>query len=487
MSKITVYRARWVLGFRNESHHLIHDGEVEFSGNLLTYVGPRRVDLDMDGRELREFGDGFLLPGFVSSHAHLCNHLGDRMMADTGRLDLFNCGFLNYLPAGRDGRQFLQDDDPLTSVRFGIGELLKSGVTTVVELGGEVGGNTDVMIDVAGEMGIRAYISPGYASAHYSFDNRDRLTYDWLEDDGAAQFERACEVAVASNGKYNDRIRGILVPVETVLSSRKLLERTAEESRRLNLPVTLHVAETIWEFHEMVRREQVSPLTMLHETGLLAPHVILGHSLFYAGHSLTGFPRGNDLEKIAAGGAHVSHSPFVFARRGIQLEGIRRYEELGINITIGTDSYPQDMLNEMRFASMLGKLHEHDFRAASARSVVNAATINGAKALGRDDIGRLEAGTKADLVVVDMARFGFGPMLDPVKSLVHIGSAADVEHVVVDGIVRVEDRRLTAVDDRALLDEVRANAAKVYGNFQKYDSLGRTVTEFAPPAFDDWA
>ncbi len=58
---------------------------------------------------------------------------------------------------------------------------------------------------------------------------------------------------------------------------------------------------------------------------------------------------------------------------------------------------------------------------------------------------------------------------------------------MVDGIVRVEDRRLTAVDDRALLDEVRANAAKVYGNFQKYDSLGRTVTEFAPPAFDDWA
>ncbi|MBL8581768.1 MAG: amidohydrolase family protein [Rhizobiaceae bacterium] len=484
MSEKIIYRARWVLGFKQGEHRLIHDGEVEVDGNTIGYVGPQRAHTD---GEVRSYADGFLLPGFISSHAHLCNHLGDRMMADNGRLDLFNCGFLNYLPAGREGRGFLDPDDPLVSVRFGIGELLKSGVTTVVELGGEVGGNTDVMVDIAGDMGIRAYITPGYASAHYAFEKgTGRLTYDWLPDDGEAQFEYALEAAAKYNGAHNDRVRGILVPVETVLSSRRLLERTAEESRRLKLPVTLHVAETIWEFHEMVRREKLSPLGMLHECGLLQPNVILGHSLFYAGHSLTGFPRTGDLEKIAAGGAHVSHSPFVFARRGIQLEGFQRYEELGINITLGTDSYPQDMLNEMRFASILGKLNEHDFRAAPARAVLNAATINGAKALGRDDIGCLETGRKADLVVVDMGRFGFGPMLDPVKSLVHIGSAADVRHVMVDGIVRVDEGRLTGLDERELLRQVRACGDRVYGSFADYDFAGRPIAEFAPPAFGDW-
>lgn len=485
MEKSVVYRAKWVLGFKENGHRLISNGEVELRGNTIAYVGPAR-ERDPQA-EIREFGEGFILPGFISSHAHLCSHVGDRMMADLGRLDLFNAGFMNYLPAGRENRDFLAEDDPVVGIRFGMADLLKSGVTTVVELGGEVGGNTDVMVDIAGEMGLRAYIAPGYASAHYHFDGPlGRLRYEWFEDDGEARFEAACEAAVANNGKYADRIRGILVPVETVLTSRRLLKRTAEESERLKLPVTLHVGETIWEFHETVRREQTSPLGLLDDCGLLNPRVILGHSLFYAGHSLTGFPKGNDLERIARGGAHVSHSPFVFARRGIKLESFQHYNDLGINITIGTDSYPQDIFNEMKFASMMSKVHDHDFRSAPARDVLNAATINGAKALGRDDIGRLEAGAKADLVVVDMSRIGFGPILDPVKSLVHIANAADVEHVVVDGIVRVDQRGLTMLDEKAMLDKARAAADRVYSSFDKYDFAGRSIAEYAPPAFKDW-
>lgn len=485
MSQPIVYRAKWVLGFKDGAHRLLSDGQVELEGNRISYVGPRR-DIDA-AAELRNHPEGFLLPGFISSHAHLGSHVGDRMMADHGRLDLFNSGFLNYLPAGKDGRDFFAEDDPVAGIRYGVADLIKSGITTVVELGGEVGGNADIMVQIAGEMGIRAYIAPGYSSAHYAFDGPGgRLRYDWFDDDGEAKFEAACEIAVANNGRYDDRIRGILVPVETVLTSRNLLRRTAEASQRLNLPVTLHVAETIWEFHETVRREQTSPLGLLGDCGLLNPRVILGHSIFYAGHSLTGFPRLDDLERIAGGGAHVSHSPVVFARRGIKLESFQRYTDLGINVTIGTDSYPQDMFSEMKFASLLSKVHEHDFRAAPARDVVNAATINGAKALGRDDIGRLDVGAKADLVVVDMSRIAFGPILDPVKALVQIGNAADVKHVAIDGIVRVDDGGLVGVDEKALLNAVRETSARVYGSFDQYDFAGRQIEEYATPAFASW-
>ncbi|WP_226574147.1 amidohydrolase family protein [Acuticoccus sediminis] len=480
-----IYRAKWVLGFRDGAHHLLENGEVEVAGNSIAYVGPAREPA-AEGVEVRAFPEGLLMPGFISSHAHVCSHVGDRMTCDCGRLDLFSCGFLNYLPAGRDGANFLAPEDPEAGIRYAIGELLKTGVTTVVEMGGEVGGNTDTMVDIAGEMGIRGYFAPGYASAHYHFDDRGRLHYEWFEDDGEEQFEVACEAASRNNGKYNDRIRGILVPVEAVLTSRRLLRRTREEATRLGLPVTLHVAETIWEFHETVRREQTTPLGVLADEGLLAPDVILGHSLFYGGHSQTGFPRVGDLERVAASGAHVSHSPFVFSRRGIMFEGFRTYSELGINITLGTDSYPQDMFNEMKFASILGKVHSKDFRAAPARDVVNAATVNGARALGRDDIGRLSPGAKADMLVVDLGRFAFGPMQDPIKALVQIGNAQHVDHVMVDGRVVVDEGRLTMVDEAALLAEVRANAKKVYDGYKDFDHAGRDILEFAPPAFKAW-
>ena len=253
-AKRAIFRARWVLGFRDGGHRLIDNGEVAIEDSRVTYVGPRSVTPLADGVEVREFSEGFCFRLHLS-HAQICSHVGDRMMADAGRLEMFSSGFLNYLPSGRNGTSFLAREDPCVGIRYAIGELLKSGITTVVEMGGEVGGSTDAMVDIAGEMGIRAYIAPGFASAHYHFDEAGHLHYSWLADEGEAQFEAACEAAIHNNGRYDDRIRGILVPVEAVLTSRRMLRRTREAATRLGLPITLHVAETIWEFHEVVRRE----------------------------------------------------------------------------------------------------------------------------------------------------------------------------------------------------------------------------------------
>lgn len=480
-----VYRAKWVLGYRDGGHRMLPDGEVVVEGDRIVHVGPARAH--PEGAEIRAFPGGILIPGMISSHAHLCSHVGDRTMADAGRLDLFNSGFLNYLPAGRNGRSFLAEDDAATGIRFAIGDLLKSGVTTVVELGGEVGGNTGTMADIAGEMGIRAYVAPGYASAHYEFTGpTGRLSLRWDEAAGIAAFEAACEAALANNGRHDDRVRGILVPVESVLCTRDLLRRTARAAEETGLPVTLHVAETIWEFHETVRREQTTPLGLLDDCGLLGPNVILGHCIFHSGHSLTGFPRTDDLARVAAGGAHVSHSPAVFARRGIKLESFQHYADMGINITLGTDSYPHDMFNEMRLATLMSKVHEHDFRSATAGAMLEAATLNGARALGRDDIGRLAPGAKADLVVVDLGRLAFGPILDPVRALVHIATAADVAHVMVDGIVRVDGGRLTMLDEDALLEDVHRAGRRVWDGFADFDFAGRPVEAYSPPSFPDW-
>ena len=115
-------------------------------------------------------------------------------------------------------------------------------------------------------------------------------------------------------------------------------------------------------------------------------------------HRLAALPAGRDLEILARSGVTVAHCPLVFARRGNALESFHRYRAAGVNVGLGTDTYPRDLISEMRWASLLCKVVEHDFTVATAAEVFDAATLAGARALGRDDIGRLAPGARADIV-----------------------------------------------------------------------------------------
>jgi 5-methylthioadenosine/S-adenosylhomocysteine deaminase len=140
----------------------------------------------------------------------------------------------------------------------------------------------------------------------------------------------------------------------------------------------------------------------------------------------------------------------------------------------------------MRMASYFGKVMSADLKAATAADVFAAATLGGARALGRDDLGRLAAGAKADIVIVDMTGGGtlrWGPVRDPIKSLVECGIGDDVQTVIVDGIVRMEHRRIPGID----LDDLRRRAQEageaVWSGLPAWDALGRTAEQMSPWSF----
>ena len=129
---------------------------------------------------------------------------------------------------------------------------------------------------------------------------------------------------------------------------------------RLKVGITLHASEQVHEFHEILRRTMRTPIGWLEDEGFLGPEVILGHCIYVSGHRFTSYPFKGDLEAIAASGASVAHSPVALARRGVTLDSFQRYREHGINLAIGTDSYPQDILAEMRWASLTCKVTERN-------------------------------------------------------------------------------------------------------------------------------
>ena len=483
-AKRTLVKGGWIVVFDGSEHRILADGVVVFEGDSIRHVG-RRYDGPVD--HVIDASRDLVIPGLINTHVHIGSQAGDRMVLDAGRRDLFRSGFLNHWPAkGVGGPNLFAFENPEISIRYSIASLLRFGSTTVVEMGGEFGDDPGGLARMAAEMGLRLYTTPGFSSANHYYDQSGRLHRHWDEEAGEAALDRAAEFAAAQDGSYDGLIRAILVPYEFYVWTPDLLRRAKRVAAELKIGITLHVAESVIEFHDTLREIGKTPIGALRDLCFLGPEVILGHCFYLGGHSQTAYPFSEDLKAVAQSGASVAHCPLVFARRGVMLESFQRYLDAVVNIGLGTDTYPQDILEEMKFASVVGKVADRDFEAAKAREVFNAATLGGARALGREDLGRITPGAKADLVVVDFDRLRVGPFLDPIKALVQCGTGELVKHVVVAGRVVVENGKLPGEEETALTAGIRASTNSAWAHFAEFHHGSEPLDLAYPPAFRAW-
>ena len=481
----TLIKGGWIVAFDGTEHRILTDGVVVFEGDTIRHVGKRYdgpVDRTIDAAR------HLVMPGLVNVHVHIGAHAGDRMILDAGRRDLFRSGFLNYCPTkGINGKTIFSFESPKATIRYSLASLLKYGSTTVVEMGGDfAAGDLSAIADLAGELGLRLYTCPGFSSGAHYFDQAGRHNIHWDEAKGIRDLDRACEFVETHDGSYDGRIKTILVPFEYHLCTPDLLRRTKAAAERLKIGITLHCAESMPEFQDSVRQTGRTPVHFLCDLGFLGPEVILGHCLYLSGHSQTAYPYGGDIERLVASGANVAHCPLVFGRRGVTLESFQRYRDAGVNIGLGTDSYPQDLIGEMAFGAVLAKVTDRSMETAKAQDIFNAATLGGAKALGRDDLGRLSSGAKADIVMLDFSRLRIGPFLDPIKAFIHCGNGDLVDRVIVAGKTLVEGGRLLVWDEDTLLRDVRNSTANAWNHFGEYHPLNEPIDQAFPPAFRAW-
>ena len=306
------------------------------------------------------------------------------------------------------------------------------------------------------------------------------------EEGGRREFEAAGHFIARVEGDADGRVRGLLVPREIETCSLGLLRATRRAADELRVPIATHAAYNVIEFYQLVMEHRQTPIELMASLDLLRPDVIIGHGNFVAENPLMNYSGGRDLALMGAAGVTVSHCPVNIARRGRCLDAWDRYRKAGVNLALGSDTYPRDLIMQMRMASYFGKVIGHDLRAASAAEVFEAATIGGARALGRDDLGRLAPGALADIVVIDLGggdSVRYGPVRDPIKALVECGIGDDVETVIVDGIVRMEGRKIPGVDLGALRQRAQASAEEIWDRWQEWDTLERTAAEASPWSF----
>jgi 5-methylthioadenosine/S-adenosylhomocysteine deaminase len=477
-AKRTKIQGGWVVGFDGQGHRLLRDGVVVLEGDRIVHVGASfegEVDSTIDAR-----GKRLVAPGLVNTHAHAGSGAGFKLISDAGRRDLFGAGYLNYSVPGM-GKRITAREDPALGARQYVVELLRSGTTTAVEAGTspEV---AEEVVKAAGELGLRVYVGPPVAAGSYFYDADGLLQWDMDEAHGLAALEAAETFIRRHDGSYTGRVRGALTLLQVDTATGGLLRAARRLSDALGVIRQCHVAQHLVEARRVLSTTGKSSIELLDQYEFLGPGALLAHCIFTSAHPWVADPDGRDLEIVARSGAAVAHSPHLYARRGMPMISFARFRRAGVLVSIGTDNRPFDMIAEMRLASYFGKVLEGSVLAAAAQEVFTAATLDGARALDRDDLGRLTPGAKADVVIFNLDRPRFGVVRDPIRSLIECGIGDDVETVVVDGQVVVQNGRVPGVDERELIERMQAEAEEYWTQFPEWDYAGRFADEVFPPS-----
>ena len=479
MPRRIVIHAGHVIAFDGRGHRLLRDGAVILDGDRIVSVGPRPATPAGADVEIVEARDAILTPGLISTHAHIGGSPLDRsFIEDRGNPQFFYSGLFELLPV----RGSAQDEDGTRAcVDFSMAELLRGGVTTVMEIGGA----SEYVATRAADYGLRVYVGLAFRSGRWLTRDGRRVEWEWDEEQGRRGLAQAIEIHKKYDGAHGDLVRCFFSPAQVDTCTPELLQaskRAADERQR---PWQLHTSQSVVEFNEMLGRHGKTPVAWLRDLGVLGPSAILGHAIVIGGSSWTNYPSG-DVAIMADAGCSVAHAVWVFARRGVVMESFASYRRAGVNMSLGTDTNPQSVIEAMRWAAVVSKIVERNTEATTAAHVFDAATLGGARALGRDDLGRIAPGAKADLVLWKGASWGMTPLRDPVKNIVYNATAADVDRVWIGGRLVVDGGRVCAADERAILAALQAGGERMWPRMARFDWAGRDADALSPQTYPEW-
>ncbi|MEV0094971.1 chlorohydrolase family protein [Streptomyces sp. NPDC050738] len=483
----TRWRAAHVLAHQDGHHALLRDGEAVWEDDTLIHVGrgwKGHLDQDVD------LGDRLVMPGLVDLDA----------LADIDHLVLDSWASSDRGPGLQWSRAYADRSrdvfsaaDRSTIRTYALVQLALHGITTYMPIASEVHSSWAETFDELADMaetsrriGLRGYLGPSYRSGVNVVhpDGRRDVTFD--EERGRAGLRDAERFLDHVVELGDPLVRGALLPCRIETLTPELLRATADLALRRDVPVRLHCLQGTTERDLVRRNHDCTPLELLSRSGLLGTRLLVPHGLVIDRHpSVYGEDRG-DLAVLADAGVSVVHCPQTSLRYGDVLHSFGSYRRAGVNLCLGTDSFPPDLVRGMDTGVHLAKVVDGRADAAPAEAYVEAATLGGARALGREDLGRLVPGARADLVAFRLDDIRDGVLDDPVRTLLLNGSARQATHSVVDGRPVLVDGRLPGVDT----DELRRRAQSLFGKMRaaygERDVHGRSADELFPPTFPDF-
>ena len=475
-------KAKWIITHDGIENRLLRDGVVVIEDQRIEYVGKQYND-KVD--QWIEAPTHVVTAGFICTHTHASTAPKDKSFTDdTGAPSLYMSSL------GENATALLKSLKPRDHhvfAKYSMAELIRSGCTTMLEMGMVDNLGAETTVKYIDEIGIRAVEGPEISDGSWTRHQQANFITAWSEPEvGLKILDEAEKFIKRYDGEADGRIIGALFPDSVDQVSEGLQREVRAKADELKCPVTIHAGQWVVEFQNMIRMYKKTPIEFLHYTGLLKNDLIIGHGWALAGHPLLAYPpvQGtDDFAYLAKSGATVSHDPLVFIKRGNKMHSHSKYLAKGINVSIGCDTAPQDMLNEMRLASYTSKLADWSCFSGTAREIFNSATLGGAKAINRDDLGKIAKGCLADIAIINMQTLNNVPCRDPVKNIVNSASRSDVEFVIINGKIVLEQGNLVNIDEEKLVKQVQKTMEAIWDRIPENHYLNQQSDEVSPQSF----
>ncbi|WP_343712618.1 amidohydrolase family protein [Inquilinus sp.] len=472
----TLLTAAWVLGHGAGGHRLIPKGEVVIEGGEVLFAGSR-----FPGEVARriDFGDALVSPGFIDLDA-----LSD--------LDTTILG-IDHHPGWAKGRvwprsyveagpyEMYSAEELAFQKRFAFGQLLLNGITTAAPIAslfyrewGETVAEFEAAADAAGELGLRVYLSPAYRSGGMVLDAPGRMVPVFDEARGLAGLSDAVDFIGRQSGRHGDLVRGLLAPDRVETCTIDLLRRTDAAARDLGCKIRLHMAQGAMEVETVRALHGTTAPARLAGAGLLSDRLIAPHAT-----SATA----EDLGLYAENGVSIVHCPLVSARGGNTLNSFSACRQRGITIAMGTDTAPADMLMNLLVGLIACRINDRAPDRVRCADLFDAATLGGARALGREDLGRLAPGARADIAVFGLDDPVMAPSIDPITTLVAGGSGKVTRAVFVDGRLSMRDGEVAGIDMKAARRRAQLQFDGLVAKYPERSWGHPPVSDIFPPSY----
>lgn len=430
-------------------HTVLHGASVSIEGGVIQHVGPPPARVPKSTRVING-RHAVALPGLINTHHHLYQTL-TRAYAPAADAELFEWLRILYPIWAR-----LDEESVYVAALAGMAELLLSGCTTTADHHyifprGRLDA-LDAEIAAARRIGMRFHPARGSMSVGQSQGGLPPDSLVEREDRILADCERVIR-------KYHDAAPGsmlriALAPCSPFSVSPQLLRETAALAARQGVGLHTHLAETRDEERYCLRRFRKRPLDLLEDAGWLGPGTWLAHAIHF---------NRKEIARLGRAGVGIAHCPTSNMRLGSGCAPVPALRQAGCPVGLGVDGSASNdsshMLAEARQALLLQRL-EHGASALTVRDALRMATVEGARCLGRDDIGTLEAGKRADMALFDLREVGYSGAGDPVSALL-LCAPARVATLIVEGRLVVDNGELKTLALDRILSRHRALAGRL--------------------------